>query len=176
MAAGRGQQVAHLPHQLSVKSLLQPAQNPAHLPKGKGKKVRRRAHGCKVWTHKINLICHGLHQRDHLRVQIDPDQDLRKKINNNLIDVVIGDHLVMIIIEDVIMIEVIEEVIEVTEEEVVVIDVILIEVTDVIMIDDTAVTIIENVIMIETEEIVIVEVIFKTEMMRKVGLRGLFRK
>ena len=141
--------LTHQPHQLSAKSLL--PQNP-HLPKGKVL-----AHGCKVWTHKISPICHGLRQRDHHLRQQHPDQDLRKKINN-LID--IDDHLVMIIIEDVIMIEVIEEVIEVTEEEVEVIDVILIEVTDVIMIDDTAVTIIENVIMIEIEEIDIVEVIF----------------
>ena len=155
MAVAPGQQVAHLPHQPSVKSLLQPAQNPAHLPKGRGKKVRRRAHGYKVWTHKINLICHGLHQRDHLRVQIDPDQDLRKKINNNLIDVVIGDHLVMIIIEDVIMIE------EVITEVVVIDVIILIEVIiDVIMIDDPVVTIIiEDVIMIETEEEIVIEVI-----------------
>ena len=86
--------LTHQPHQLSAKSLL--PQNP-HLPKGKVL-----AHGCKVWTHKISPICHGLRQRDHHHLRQHPDQDLRKKINN-LID--IDDHLVMIIIEDVIMIE-----------------------------------------------------------------------
>ena len=139
--------LTHRPLQLSAKSLL--PQNP-HLPKGKV-----RAHGCKVWTHKISPICHGLRQRDHHLRQQHPDQDLRKKINN-LIDV-IGDHLVMTIIEDVIMIEDITTgiMIEVMTEEVV-------EATDGTMIDDIVVmiVIIENVIMIETVEIVIEVMIF----------------
>ena len=137
--------LTHQPHQLSAKSLL--PQNP-HLPKGKVL-----AHGCKVWTHKISPICHGLRQRDH-HLRQHPDQDLRKKINN-LID--IDDHLVMIIIEDVIMIEDIITgiMIEVMTEEVV-------EATDGTMIDDIVVmiVIIENVIMIETVEIVIEVMIF----------------